>query len=380
MTPSTRCRIVIVEDVELEAKLVSRTLKDHGWGEIVHVKDATQALASMADESPTILICDVELGSGPTGIEIIRRLRGRHNTPYVYAIVLTSRGTSNRVQEAFEAGADDFVTKPFQQPELVARIRAGERLIRMERTLAVKAAELEATLRAVSPEALSAAIQRANDKMYANAGAVEKLMAELPWEGMRDVLLKGLTSFVGTEFTTNPIGDRASAIVGEVFMAEATRQLELGVTVVCDGESAKHLAGLMLGDDNDIAGACELILEAANVLMGCLKTAYIEHGYSFTVGLPTQPLIQDARAAYDSHAHRQRFAFSTDNVTIEIWVRVSDKRNRTVKGAGLKEGMILVDDVRDERGMLLVRGGTRLTATTAQRLAGLVADIEVTIN
>ncbi|HEX3870359.1 MAG TPA: ATP-binding protein, partial [Pirellulales bacterium] len=70
------------------------------------------------------------------GLELIRRIRAAGRPNYVYAILLTARSQKEHVVTGMEAGADDFVTKPFDRDELRVRLREGERIIRLERSLA----------------------------------------------------------------------------------------------------------------------------------------------------------------------------------------------------------------------------------------------------
>lgn len=371
-------RVVVVEEEDREAARITGVLTEHGHLDVVHAKDAAQALDATAVDDVCILLADI----AGSGIDLVRRLRARVGFPYTYAIMLTSRGSAARLAEAFEAGADDFLAGPFDAPELVGRVRAAERIVHLERSLAVRCAELETTLRALDPTAAAESLARANMRlrsMRRQSSAAESLVQALPWEPMSAVLCEGLTQLVGEPFAPAATGERHAAVVGEVSMAEASQRLEVGATIVVDGASTKGLAGVLLGDENDVEGACTLVLEIGNVLLGCLKTAYSAHGYDFTVGLPSQPNLTDAQATYDAHGCRQRFAFTANGMTVEVWIRAAEKRDRSVGVGELSEGMVLVGDVHDARGMLLIRGGTRVTQTTVERLVGLIPDAMVSV-
>jgi putative two-component system response regulator len=67
-----------------------------------------------------------------TGVELCRALRGEDLGGYVYVILLTGRGSSAEIVEGMSAGADDFIVKPFIHAELMARVRAGERVLSLE--------------------------------------------------------------------------------------------------------------------------------------------------------------------------------------------------------------------------------------------------------
>jgi signal transduction histidine kinase len=79
------------------------------------------------------------------GVELIRRIRASIRPHYVYCILLTARSQKEDVVEGMEAGADDFVTKPFDRDELRVRLRAGERIVQLEQNLAAQNRALRAT-------------------------------------------------------------------------------------------------------------------------------------------------------------------------------------------------------------------------------------------
>lgn len=79
------------------------------------------------------------------GIELIRKIRAADRPGYVYIILLTSKAETVALVEAMEAGADDFLAKPFDQDELRVRMREGERIITLERALAEQNRELRET-------------------------------------------------------------------------------------------------------------------------------------------------------------------------------------------------------------------------------------------
>lgn len=79
---------------------------------------------------------------GMDGIEVCRRVREANSV--VYIILLTARGGTDRVVEGLQAGADDYLTKPFAKEELRARLQVGARIINLHTALAARVQELEA--------------------------------------------------------------------------------------------------------------------------------------------------------------------------------------------------------------------------------------------
>jgi signal transduction histidine kinase len=78
------------------------------------------------------------------GLELVRNIRSERSESYVFVIMLTAQGDTSKLVEGMEAGADDFVSKPFERDELRVRLRAGQRIVELERRLADSNAELTA--------------------------------------------------------------------------------------------------------------------------------------------------------------------------------------------------------------------------------------------
>ena len=120
-------RILIVEDDDRLRSALKLALKEQGfsaWG----VGDAASGLQHVVDEEPDLVLVDIML-PGASGLDLCRDIRQGSNVPI---IIVTARDDSHDVVAGLEAGADDYVTKPFVIPELAARIRALLRRTRSE--------------------------------------------------------------------------------------------------------------------------------------------------------------------------------------------------------------------------------------------------------
>ncbi len=118
MTPT----VLVVDDDAVVAGFVERTLRLEGFSVRI-VTDATEALAAVAAAPPDLVIADVLL-PGLDGLELCRRLRAHPMTAHLPVIFLTARGLSADKVVGLAAGADDYVVKPFDTLELVARVRS----------------------------------------------------------------------------------------------------------------------------------------------------------------------------------------------------------------------------------------------------------------
>jgi two-component system, OmpR family, KDP operon response regulator KdpE len=121
-------RVLVVDDDPQILRAVRTTLHAHGF-DVLSAGNGETALDVLTDAEVDLVILDLGL-PGIEGHEVIRRVRGWSDVPI---IVLSVRESQDDKVEAFEAGADDYVTKPFGMPELLARMRAVRRRAEGER-------------------------------------------------------------------------------------------------------------------------------------------------------------------------------------------------------------------------------------------------------
>jgi DNA-binding response OmpR family regulator len=126
-------RVLIAEDDAVLRRLLQNYLEKHGH-EIVAARNGAEAWERFQADEFHLVITDWMMPEC-TGIELLRRIRASDATGYVYVILLTSRSEKEDILEGMDAGADDFVTKPFDQDELRVRLRAGERILSLEQKL-----------------------------------------------------------------------------------------------------------------------------------------------------------------------------------------------------------------------------------------------------
>jgi len=133
-------KILIAEDDEISKKMLQTVLIKEGHA-IMAVEDGAEALEAIQKSIPDMLITDWMMPE-LDGLELCRRVRASHLPSYVYIILLTALTEKQKITEGLNAGADDYVTKPYDRTELLARVKAGERVIQLERSLRQKNAEL----------------------------------------------------------------------------------------------------------------------------------------------------------------------------------------------------------------------------------------------
>jgi putative two-component system response regulator len=121
-----RSLVLVVEDDAVNRALLERLLDREGYRTVV-AGDGEAALLAVGEHAPDLVLLDIGLPR-MDGYEVTRRLRSHLRTVTVPIILLTGRTGLEDVVEGLDAGADDFLSKPFRQPELLARIRSALRL------------------------------------------------------------------------------------------------------------------------------------------------------------------------------------------------------------------------------------------------------------
>jgi diguanylate cyclase (GGDEF)-like protein len=131
---SDNVKILVADDSIVSRHLLDATLRRWGY-EVVIACDGTEALRVLEQkDAPSVAILDWMM-PGYTGLELCRMTRAAAREPYTYILLLTSKSLKEDLIEGMEAGADDYITKPFDQHELKVRLRAGTRLVELQAEL-----------------------------------------------------------------------------------------------------------------------------------------------------------------------------------------------------------------------------------------------------
>ena len=127
-------KILIAEDNVVFRRILETNLVKWGY-EIVTTQDGLEAWAALhAENAPQLAILDWMM-PGLTGVELCRKIRQERKEPYTYIILLTAKHGEDELVMGMEAGADDYITKPFRPAELKVRLRAGRRIIELQQEL-----------------------------------------------------------------------------------------------------------------------------------------------------------------------------------------------------------------------------------------------------
>jgi len=141
----TEMKILIAEDNESSRLILQLTLEAAGH-EVITTENGAAAWAILErEDSPSLAILDWMMPE-MDGLEVCRRVRQQEGVTPVYIIFLTAKADKTDIVQGLEAGANDYVLKPFNREELYARVKVGETVVNLQRDLAARFAELEDTL------------------------------------------------------------------------------------------------------------------------------------------------------------------------------------------------------------------------------------------
>ena len=115
--------ILIVDD-ELPIREMIHTSLDMAGFQCLQAEDAKQAHQMIVDQRPALILLDWMMPGGVSGVDLCRRLKRDENLSEIPVIMLTARGEEDHKVQGLDAGADDYMTKPFSTRELVSRIKA----------------------------------------------------------------------------------------------------------------------------------------------------------------------------------------------------------------------------------------------------------------
>jgi diguanylate cyclase (GGDEF)-like protein len=141
MVESEQLKLLVVDDSALYRRLVEHSVS-HAHYALLFAEDGRRGLEIYLKEQPDLVITDWTMPdlSGP---ELCQQIRRTPRTSYCYIVLLTSHTEKEQVVEGLAAGADDYLTKPFHEGELLARLGVGRRIVELHRQVAAKNRQLE---------------------------------------------------------------------------------------------------------------------------------------------------------------------------------------------------------------------------------------------
>jgi two-component system, cell cycle response regulator len=203
-------RVLVAEDHPVTRKMLAIQLRKWGY-DVTLCADGTEAWTALnEDHAPRLVILDWVM-PGMDGVDVCREIRRLGKQPYVYIILLTAKNRSEDIVSGLEAGADDYIVKPFDPQELRVRVRAGSRVVQLQEDLlsALKASEFQA-----SHDPLT--------RLWNRAAIMETLGKELA-RAERDVHPVGVVMADVDHFKR--INDEYGHLAGDAVLREVGRRL-----------------------------------------------------------------------------------------------------------------------------------------------------------
>jgi class 3 adenylate cyclase len=157
--------VLVVDDVAQNVRLLEAVLSPKGF-RVTTASSGEEALDVLSKEHPDLVLLDIVM-PGMDGYEVCRRIREDPGTAFLPVIMITASGEQEKIR-AIESGADDFVNKPFDQAELLARVRSLVRVKRYHDTIERQAAELAGWNRELE--------QRVQDQQLERVGRLRRFL------------------------------------------------------------------------------------------------------------------------------------------------------------------------------------------------------------
>jgi diguanylate cyclase (GGDEF)-like protein len=134
-------KVLVADDSPVYRKLVEQTLSEEPWL-VVLASSGREAISQFAEHRPSLVITD-RMMPDFSGTELCQHIRKHSTDSYTYIIMLTGMTEKSEIVHGLMSGADDYLTKPFDQGELIARAEVGRRVISLHRQLEAKNRLLE---------------------------------------------------------------------------------------------------------------------------------------------------------------------------------------------------------------------------------------------
>ncbi len=142
-------KILVAED-DFTSRLILQVVLEKWKYDVISVSDGNEAWEILQkDDAPPIAILDWEMPE-LDGVRVCSKVKELNRANPIYVIILTGRITKEDIVQGLDAGADDYVTKPFDENELRARIRVAERMVNIQESLTETVEELRQALELVN--------------------------------------------------------------------------------------------------------------------------------------------------------------------------------------------------------------------------------------
>ena len=322
----------------------------------VEVVDTIDALASLVSESaPDSILLDC--GFGDTGAPaVLKKIRAAAASPYIVAML--GAHPPSEIPALLAAGADDFLRNPCPKEEVVARVEAPLRLgkrVPVGTVTDTKAGQMLDWSADNDPTRLRF------------------------WRSTPELVSTAIGQMVGCKLGASPAGPVSQpAFAARIAMIGAGDAANLEISLAVGSHALREIAHMLTGDTTfERADLEDIVREMANQVAGVIKRGAGDDGCAYTLGLPIT--VAASSHGIGSPSQRMSLAYTVRGAAdrLHVEMRTTPKNVQTVTANALREGMVLVRDLHNGAGALLVPSGTRLTSETATRIAKIVGKAAV---
>lgn len=313
--------------------------------EIKLAVDAAEALNLLEASTFDVVLVESTM-TGTTGDELVKRIRARESDTHVYVVMTASRPIAGDLKTAFAVGADDFVRKPLNRDELLSRMDGPTRIRRWAQVVY-------------------------NSNISADFGAQTDITETAMWSTMSTTVCSEISDMLGFQFAPGPADDPldGSTYAAQLPLSIASEQSELCLAVGLDDASAAILAEAMFGGPADAVAIRDMVREIANVAGGALKRLAVAENKSLTTHVPTET-DRDTFRHECPLARRHWIAVCEGGpLALRFEMELRLREPKLVRIASLREGMVVATDLRNPKGALLMKSGTRITESHLGGLA-----------
>ena len=277
-------RILAVDDDAMSLKMLERVLVKNGH-HVRCAKDGNDALQIALETNPQVVIADWMMPN-MDGIDLCKALRRIECGRNMFFLLLTGRGEEDRVVEAFDAGVDDYIVKPFNPKLLIARIKGGQRVIELKEkvesdkhTMMRQVAELGLLTRKLRTAALTDVLTELPNRRYIRKRLEQEWDAVVRTGKPLSVILIDIDHF-------KKVNDGYGHDIGDVVLKETAGMLR---ATTRQGEDPARLGGeeflvICSNTNANQAAACAERLRAA-VAKNTIRTGSFESQVTISLGV-----------------------------------------------------------------------------------------------
>ena len=256
-----------------------------------------------------------------------------------YVIVSQAHWTSKDITAAYARGAHDFIKLPAFEAEVIGRVDGFKRM--------------QAWFRAGS----------AGRRDFASAFDLGQVRA---WRELEALLADEIGVLVGGSLRRAHVDRYEVVHAGAIALVLATEQLEVRLSIGADRAACAVLAERLLGGDQSNDALADALREMSNTAGGALKRAALADGLNFTLGLPNNDDLFS-----DPEAKLRWTSEDESGLCLAFAAKVVITAPKLLPASNLREGMVIVRDLKNAAGLLLASAGTLLTRSAAERLGSL---------